>query len=88
VTSRLTNDGCVEVSIEDSGIGFEEKYISKIFKPFYQLQKLPQDEGCGIGLTVCQKIVTRLNGSISVKSSPSKGSTFTVKLPLKPQEDV
>jgi signal transduction histidine kinase len=85
VTSRLTDDNCIEVTIEDSGIGFEEKHIPKIFKPFKQLQKNQISEGSGIGLTICQKVVIRLGGSISVKSAPGEGSTFSVKLPLKPE---
>jgi signal transduction histidine kinase len=87
VTSRLIDNDHIEVTLEDSGIGFEEKYISKIFKPFQQLQKNQKSEGSGVGLTICQKIVIRLGGSISVKSAPGEGSTFFINLPLKPEEN-
>lgn len=83
IKSQKTEDGFIEVSIEDSGMGFDEKYTDRIFKPFQKIHRDHQDQSSGMGLAICQKIVNRLGGSISAKSSLGKGSTFIVKLPLK-----
>ena len=84
ITSQKTTDGFLEIHIEDSGIGFDEKYIDKIFKPFQRLHRHHLDENSGMGLAICKLIIDRLGGSILAKSSPDKGATFTVRVPLKP----
>lgn len=84
VTSQKTADSFIEIHIADSGIGFDDKYANKIFKPFQRLHRHQLDERSGMGLAICKLIVDRLGGSISAKSSPDKGATFTVKLPLEP----
>jgi light-regulated signal transduction histidine kinase (bacteriophytochrome) len=84
ITSQITADGFLETHIKDSGVGFDEKYINKIFKPFQRLHRHQLDEKSGLGLAICKLIVVRLGGNISAKSSPDKGATFTVRLPLEP----
>jgi signal transduction histidine kinase/FixJ family two-component response regulator len=69
------------INITDNGIGFEEVYTSKIFTLFQRLHTT-EYEGTGIGLAIAKKIVEKHNGSISAKSSPGKGSTFSVVLPV------
>ena len=85
IASQKTGDGFIEVRVEDSGMGFDEKYSDRIFKPFQRLHRHSQDERSGMGLAICKKIVERLGGTISSKGSPMKGAVFVVKLPLKPQ---
>lgn len=85
VSSQKTGDGFLEVKVEDSGVGFDEKYADKIFKPFQRLQGHHHDERSGMGLAVCKVIVERLGGNITAKSSPDNGATFTVRLPLEPE---
>lgn len=68
---------------EDNGIGLDEKYAGDIFKPFFRLKK-NKTQGSGIGLAICQKIVWRHGGQISVHSKPGQGATFEVKLPKDP----
>jgi PAS domain S-box-containing protein len=68
--------------VEDNGIGFDERYQERIFQPFQRLQGRSQYEGSGIGLALCRKIAERHGGSISARSRPGKGSTFTVTLPV------
>jgi len=75
----------LDIHIEDSGVGFDEKYIDKIFRPFQQLHRNQLEERSGMGLAICKLIVERLVGKIITKSSPDKGATFTVRLPLKPE---
>lgn len=72
-----------EISINDNGIGFDTKYLDRIFKPFERLHGKSEYGGSGMGLTICQKIVHRHGGSISATSIYGEGSTFKVNLPEK-----
>jgi signal transduction histidine kinase len=74
-----------ELTVQDNGIGFEEKYLGRIFAVFQRLHGRQEYEGTGIGLAVCRRIVDRHHGSITAKSKPGKGTTFYVTLPLQPQ---
>ncbi|MEN6439234.1 MAG: ATP-binding protein [Syntrophobacter sp.] len=80
-------DFVCQVFIEDNGIGFDEDYVHKIFKPFERLhgESSPYG-GTGMGLAICRKIVERHDGSITAKSKPGEGTTFTVRLPVKQRE--
>jgi signal transduction histidine kinase len=72
---------CVEV--KDKGIGIPEDKAAVIFEKFGQVDSSlsRQAEGAGVGLTLVKKFVEALGGSISVKSKPGRGSTFTILLP-------
>jgi PAS domain S-box-containing protein len=72
-----------ELKVEDNGIGFEEKYLDRIFNVFQRLHGRSKYEGTGIGLAICRKIAERHGGSIRARSAPGQGSTFIVRLPLK-----
>jgi PAS domain S-box-containing protein len=72
------------ISVQDNGIGFDEKYAARIFAPFQRLHNRGQYEGTGIGLAICRRIAERHGGRIAATSTPGKGSTFTVELPLRP----
>jgi signal transduction histidine kinase len=67
--------------VEDNGIGFEEKYLDRIFNVFQRLHGRGKYEGTGIGLAICRRIAERHGGSISARSTPGQGSTFIVRLP-------
>ena len=69
------------IFVEDNGIGFDEKYLDRIFTPFQRLHGRGEYEGTGIGLAVCRKIVERHGGSLTATSVPGKGSTFIAVLP-------
>ncbi|CCH55909.1 Phytochrome-like protein cph1 [Fibrisoma limi BUZ 3] len=72
------------ISIQDNGIGFEEKYTSQIFTVFQRLHNRSQYQGTGIGLAIVQKVVENHKGYLSVSSQPDQGATFTVYLPAEP----
>ncbi|MEM1136834.1 MAG: ATP-binding protein, partial [Bacteroidota bacterium] len=70
------------IYFEDNGIGFDEKYLDKIFNIFQRLEG-KKYKGSGIGLSICKKIALRHNGDITAKSQLGKGSTFILKLTKK-----
>ncbi|HYH45719.1 MAG TPA: ATP-binding protein, partial [Thermoanaerobaculia bacterium] len=71
------------IVVEDNGIGFDEKYLDRIFTVFQRLHGRDVYEGTGIGLAVCRKIAERHGGSITARSQPGAGATFLVTLPLR-----
>jgi len=71
------NNGMVQISISDTGVGISEDALSKIFEPYFSTKQA----GFGLGLAVTKKIVEEHKGSIEVHSEVDKGTTFTLKLP-------
>jgi PAS domain S-box-containing protein len=69
-----------EILVEDNGIGFEQKYASRIFTIFQRLHGQKAYPGTGIGLALCKKIVDNHYGNIRVESEPGKGSRFFIYL--------
>ena len=84
ITVQKLNARYWEISIEDNGVGFDEKYIDRIFNPFQRLHSSSEFEGTGMGTAICQKIVERHGGTITANSAINKGSTFIVRLPQVP----
>ncbi len=66
-------------SIKDTGIGIAPKYLSRLFKPFSQVDtsSTREYEGTGLGLTICKRLVEMMGGKIWVESDLGKGSTFS-----------
>jgi signal transduction histidine kinase len=81
--NKTDNEGMCEIRIQDNGIGFNEKYLDRIFQPFQRLNQNGNFEGIGMGLSICRKIVDNHGGTITAHSSPGKGTTFVVRLPKK-----
>jgi signal transduction histidine kinase len=81
--------GMCRILIEDNGIGFNEQYLDRVFRPLQCLNKRCQYDGTGIGLTICRRIAERHGGSITAKSKPGHGATFIIILPEKqPSEEL
>lgn len=74
--SRMA-DGNIEISVRDYGHGILPEVMDSIFVPFFTTK--PQ--GSGIGLSLCKQIVKQHHGRLQVKSSPGRGSVFTIVLP-------
>ncbi len=71
-----------QIMVEDNGIGFDEKYLDRIFNVFQRLHGRSAYEGTGMGLAICRKIAERHSGSLTAKSTPGQGTTFIVTLPI------
>jgi signal transduction histidine kinase len=81
-TEEGAEPGTVRLAVADNGIGFDEKYLDRIFTVFQRLHGRGAYEGTGIGLAVCRKIAERHGGAITARSRPGEGATFLVTLPL------
>jgi PAS domain S-box-containing protein len=70
-----------EIRVQDNGIGFDEKYLDRIFAPFQRLHGRNEFEGTGMGLAICRKIAESHWGSITAESALGQGAAFVVTLP-------
>jgi two-component system NtrC family sensor kinase len=73
---------CVVIEVKDNGQGIPAEILPHVFEPFFTTK--PTGQGTGLGLAICRDILSRMNGSISVESTPGQGATFRVRLPLHP----
>ena len=75
----------VQITVKDTGIGMSQEQMSRIFNEFEQADSSTTKAygGTGLGLAICKKLVLLMKGSITVESSPGKGSSFIVLIPVK-----
>lgn len=79
--------GLVVIEVSDTGGGIPAKNLQKIFEPFFTTcsKESPNPaqtpQGHGLGLAICREIINSADGTISVKSTPNQGTTFTIRLP-------
>ena len=77
------SDGHVEIAVADTGIGIAQADQETIFQAFKRVGSRTKDvQGTGLGLALSRRLIEAMNGTISVRSVPGRGSTFTVTLPL------
>jgi PAS domain S-box-containing protein len=81
--NALSGEPLCELTVQDNGIGFDEKYLDRIFAVFQRLHGRSEYEGTGVGLAVCRRIVDRHHGAIMARSKPGEGATFIVTLPIR-----
>ena len=70
------------LTVADNGIGFDEKYLDRIFRPFQRLHARDAYEGTGMGLAIVQRIAERHGGAVAATSAPGAGAAFTVRFPV------
>lgn len=80
ISSELSEKEVI-IKIDDNGVGFEQKYVDKIFGVFQRLHKESEFEGTGIGLANVFRIISRHNGRVWAIGRPNKGATFFISLP-------
>lgn len=78
---QTTEEDAVVVEVSDTGCGMTEETRRRIFDKFYQGDTSHSTEGNGLGLALVQRILLLMNCTISVRSAPGEGSTFTVRIP-------
>ena len=83
IATKSSQNGSVDIIVEDTGCGIPKDHLVKIFDPFFTTK--PEGKGTGLGLSICHGIVDKLGGRISVSSEVGKGSTFVVTLPVNQQ---
>ena len=78
-------DGPLVFRVCDTGVGIRPQHLERIFEPFWQAdpEQRARDGGTGLGLSVVRRLVRLLGGEIEVESAVGRGSTFTVRLPLR-----
>lgn len=83
VGAELRADGMLELIVADTGPGIAPEHLPRIFDEFFQLRNPERDRnrGTGLGLAICRRLVDALGCSISVESTPGRGSTFFIRLP-------
>ncbi|WP_159469808.1 PAS domain S-box protein [Dyadobacter sp. 3J3] len=69
------------IEVSDNGIGFDQKYADRIFQVFQRLHGRSEFAGTGIGLAICEKVVSNHGGAIWATSQPGNGAVFTIYLP-------
>jgi len=83
ISTSLSEDKTVKVSVKDTGIGIKKNDIPKLFQRFEQLGGNERKTGgAGLGLAICKHIVEKHGGSIRVESKIGKGSEFIFVLPI------
>ncbi|MFL5344033.1 MAG: two-component system sensor histidine kinase NtrB [Hyalangium sp.] len=80
LTTWRQGEAEVVVEVRDTGVGISPEHLHRLFDPFFTTK--PAGVGTGLGLPICQGIVTNLGGRIIVESEPGKGSAFRVFLPV------
>ena len=84
VRAGTTHDGQVQLAFCDTGSGMSAAAVARAFEPFYTTK---QERGTGMGLAICQQIITSCRGTLSLQSTPGEGTTVTMTLPQAEPDD-
>lgn len=74
--TAMTDSMTVKASVTDFGTGIDEKNVERLFEPFYTTKP----EGLGMGLSICQRIITAHGGTLKAENNPQGGATFAFTL--------
>jgi len=80
------DDEMLWIQVRDTGMGMDMETRARLFEPFFTTK--PAGEGTGLGLAVAHGIIQAHGGEISVETAPGRGTSFTVRLPLRPPEQL
>ncbi len=81
ILCKSGNNGFVRLGVKDSGEGLTAEEQENIFKPFNRLSQNLEIEGTGLGLVICNRFMTLMDGKIDLKSKKGHGSTFWIEMP-------
>jgi len=84
ITGTVEGNDAV-ISVQDNGIGFDQKHASKIFEVFTRLHTRFDFPGTGIGLALCRRLLEPYGATIEAFGEPDVGATFTIRIPLTPE---
>jgi two-component system sensor histidine kinase SenX3 len=86
VSTRLAGPDIVELSVSDQGIGIPERDLERIFERFYRVDPARSrvTGGTGLGLAIVKHVTAAHGGKVTVRSKEGAGSTFTLRLPVRP----
>lgn len=85
LSAQKDSDGNVRITVSDTGHGIQPEHMDKIFEPFFstkQHEDQSDRRGLGLGLHVCRQLMEEQDGLIAVESTPGRGTTFTLTLPV------
>jgi signal transduction histidine kinase len=73
----------VLIAVRDTGVGIAPEQLNRVFDEFAQVHKTEgeRNQGWGLGLAICRRLISALGGEITTASAPGQGSVFTVRLP-------
>lgn len=83
-TGTGNSNGKVSIHVTDNGIGIKPENLSRVFEPFFSTKKhasKTERRGIGLGLHICKRLMEEQDGTISINSTPSQGTTVTLTLP-------
>jgi two-component system, LuxR family, sensor kinase FixL len=83
IQGKLIDNALWKIFVRDQGIGFDEKHLDRIFRPFEKLHGVNEYEGTGMGLAICKNIVEGHRGTITAESKLGHGACFMFTLPAK-----
>ena len=84
--TRQSRDETVEIHISDTGIGMSPEVCKRAFESFFTTKEI--GKGTGLGLFISYNLVTEIDGTLSMDSEPGKGTTVTIRIPIRPKKDL